>query len=134
MKLLKDILTPFSGESPIEDYLAGALSRRECFVFNEGEKGWLVIRQAPVGPYFADFMIYVSTPKGVRRFVVECDGKDFHTKPDQIEHDKKRDDYFNRKGLYVFRITGSEIYMSSDECAERVENFIRKRFLGVDYV
>lgn len=134
MKSLKDILTPFTGESPIEEALAGALKRRKHFVFNEGEKGFLVIRQAPVGPYFSDFMIYVATPKGTRRFVAECDGKDYHSSEEQIKYDKARDDYFNEQGLFVFRITGAEIYRSADDCAERIENFISKRFFGVDYV
>lgn len=59
------------------------------------------IRQHPIGPYFADFYF---PDKDV---VLEIDGKDYHSSPEQIKHDRVRDDYMNKKGLIVIRATGS---------------------------
>ena len=58
-------------------------------------------RQYPIGPYFADFYF----PKN--KLVLEIDGKDYHTSPEQVAHDRKRDIYMNKQGYAVVRVTGS---------------------------
>lgn len=54
--------------------------------------------QLPIGKYFADF----ADP--VKKIVIECDGKEFHSK----EKDKARDAFMASNGWTVYRISGSD--------------------------
>lgn len=55
--------------------------------------------QLPIGPFFADF----ADPH--KRIVVECDGAEFHK---DIERDRDRDAWMDKRGWVVYRITGRE--------------------------
>ena len=57
---------------------------------------------------------------------VECDGNEFHTRPDQIAKDKVRDIHIRRAGIKLFRFTGSDIYRNAAGCALRVYLEARK--------
>lgn len=67
--------------------------------------------QKRIGPYTADFyMTYLSDKDGLVKFIIECDGHDYHERTKaQASHDKKRDRYFTEQGYIVLRFTGSEI-------------------------
>jgi very-short-patch-repair endonuclease len=69
--------------------------------------------QAPVGPYFADFLLSLDG----KSVAVECDGKDFHSTPAQVEHDRKRDEFFLRRGIKTARFSGSAIHNDASGCA-----------------
>jgi hypothetical protein len=43
-------------------------------------------------------------------FFVECDGKDFHTSPEQVRKDRLRDNEMMLGGVTVLRFTGSQIH------------------------
>jgi very-short-patch-repair endonuclease len=57
---------------------------------------------------------------------IECDGSEFHTRPDQIAKDRLRDQQIRRAGIKLFRFTGSEIYRNAEGCALRVYLEARK--------
>jgi hypothetical protein len=63
--------------------------------------------QHKIEKYTADFMVEY----GDFKFVIECDGHDFHEKTKkQAVHDKKRDREMTSKGYIVMRFAGSEIW------------------------
>ena len=53
-------------------------------------------RQVPIGPYIADFVCFAA------RLIVELDGEP-HDKPEQIEHDGRRDAWLKSQDLRVLR-------------------------------
>ena len=59
-------------------------------------------RQHPIGPYVADFYAREI------RLVVEIDGTT-HTSPEQIEYDKRRDDFLRAQDIRVKRYTNLDI-------------------------
>ena len=93
--------------------------------------------QAPVGAYFADFMltmqikpgVLVKFPQGLStRVAIELDGHDFHEKTRrQAAHDKKRDRYFTGESIPFLRFTGSEIHHNAEKCAADALEFLYKR-------
>ena len=70
-------------------------------------------RQAPIGPYIADF--YCAGAK----LVIEIDGAD-HTEPRQIEHDARRDIYMSRLGYRVLRIPAGDVMRDVDDVAQGI--------------
>ena len=54
-------------------------------------------RQAPIGPYIADFLC------ASERLIVELDGAP-HEKPEQQAHDRARDAWLRRNGYVVLRL------------------------------
>lgn len=58
-------------------------------------------RQYVIGNYFADFYF----PK--YNVVLEVDGKEYHSSNKQILYDKKRNEFMNKKGFTVLRVTAS---------------------------
>jgi very-short-patch-repair endonuclease len=57
---------------------------------------------------------------------VECDGNEFHTRPEHVAKDRLRDQQIRRAGIKLFRFTGSEIYRNAEGCALRVYLEARK--------
>lgn len=57
-------------------------------------------RQKPIGKYFADFYFKENN------IVLEIDGREFHSTKEQLEHDEKRNVFFNNLGYKVLRING----------------------------
>jgi hypothetical protein len=125
-------------ESPIEEMLLAALV--PSIMAHEVPLGmayWPIAYelypQHVVGPYRADFALIYNRAKtgftracltempGTVRFIIECDGHDFHEKTkEQAARDKARDRYFSVNGWHVLRFTGSEIYADALECSTEV--------------
>lgn len=82
--------------------------------------------QAPiVGDYRADVCMVFLVKKKFLIFVIECDGHDFHERTkEQAARDRKRDRDMLAKGAIVIRFTGSEIWASPTECAERALDIV----------
>lgn len=128
--------------SPIEEILLAALMAYTAHpVFVEWhflgntrvDWGWrysrdytaYVHQQAKVGDYRADFLIVdCSVPFELakpRFMVVECDGHEFHEKTkEQAKRDKKRDRFFQSRGIKVLRFTGSEIFSDPEAVAAEI--------------
>lgn len=121
-------------ESPIEALLFSEIMRRKPFVLCKvgdvptGE-GYFVFPQRLIGPYRVDFMILgqgylpaqrVWPPRLSAALVVECDGQEFHSTPEQKEYDKARDRYFVENGLAVMRLSGAEIHKNVKLCVDEI--------------
>lgn len=65
------------------------------------------VRQAPVGPYVADFLCRE------RKLVVELDGAT-HATADEIEYDKRRTSFLARSGYRVIRFDNAAVFESVD--------------------
>lgn len=114
-------------ESPIETMLAVAILRQwndvEFLPFDaQLPRGWALIPQYPWGKYRIDLAL--RKPDGFLIFI-ECDGKDFHSSPEQIERDAAREQLMVERGYPVVRFTGSEINYSPVACANELRRFRR---------
>lgn len=97
-------------ESPIEIMFGMAL-------YDLLEDDWNLIPQFKFGKYRIDWALELPHRKAI---FVECDGSEFHTRPDQVMKDRWRDVSIRRAGHKLFRFTGSEIYRNAEGCALKV--------------
>ena len=99
-------------ESPIEGLLAAEFPQfaKKC--------GYTVVTQLEVGPFRYDFAIMNS--KGELVALVECDGREFHSTPEQIKRDQEKDDLAKELGVLMFRHTGKEICANPSRVAEQI--------------
>lgn len=96
-------------ESWIEQRLYDALTN----------KGYMVRKQVRCGPYRIDLCI--------GNIAIECDGKAFHSSPDQKIYDKRRSAYLYRHGYKsVLRFTGSDINTDVQKCVGAIEKKLFK--------
>jgi very-short-patch-repair endonuclease len=65
------------------------------------------VRQAPLGPYFADFLCRE------RRLIVEVDGVT-HGEDHQISHDARGTPYLESQGYRVLRVWNIEVFTNLD--------------------
>lgn len=118
-------------ESPIEDVFIKALAlyylmnHASWLGVNErkSDDNWHVQTQAQIGSYRVDFLL--TPPEVKRRYVIECDGHDFHERTkEQAARDRARDRDLVSDGYVVLRFTGSEIWRDPWGCAMDVETQI----------
>lgn len=116
-------------ESPIETMLGLALAERlhhagGLWSIVQPDDGWeyderhlCLIPQMPWRKYRIDWTI---RRQGKPFIFIECDGNEFHTKPEDVARDQVRDAAITAAGIKVFRFTGSEIFKDADRCAFQV--------------
>lgn len=85
---------------------------------------WFLYPQFKWRRYRIDWALAV--PHKSAPVFIECDGNEFHTKPEDVARDRRRDIMIRRAGIKLFRFTGSEIYQNAKGCAMRVYNEARK--------
>lgn len=126
-------------ESPIEGVMFSAFMRDPNFIICMTEDavqgcGIFVRTQVPIGPYKADFLVKavgfdratkIWPPNVKEYYAIECDGHEFHSSPEQISHDKKRDEYFSKRGIKTLRFTGSQINKDAEKCLNHIHQIIR---------
>lgn len=83
-------------------------------------KGYKVDTQVPCGKYRIDIVLTDY------KIAIECDGKEFHSTPDQKRYDKNRSNYLRKHGYSVWRFTGSQIMGDM----EKTMKTINKRIYG----
>lgn len=92
----------------------------------ENEFHLLVLPQAQIGGWRADFLICATNDSGDRKpawrkAIVECDGHDFHERTkEQAAKDRSRDREAQMQGYHILRFTGSELWRDPWGCAEKV--------------
>lgn len=126
-------------DSPIEVILLQEMIRNKRFIICKTidevmGAGYFVVPQSTVGKYRADFIVIcqgwpankpnIWPPRKTVKIAVECDGKDFHTLPDQKEYDRIRDEYFLSEGIKTIRFTGGEIVRSATICVNGLVSFL----------
>lgn len=114
-------------ESPIETMLAVAILRQwpdvEFRTPDAGPgRGWSLIPQYPWGAYRVDLAL--RKPDGFVIFI-ECDGREFHSSPEQVERDQVREQAMVEAGYPVVRFSGSEINYSPTACANLLRRYRR---------
>ena len=72
-----------------------------------------VRKQAPIGPYIADFAIHAKD------LVIEVDGE-HHLRTEQVRHDATRDSWLTGQGYKVLKFTTGELSESFDGCIEEI--------------
>ena len=79
--------------------------------------GHKFVRQAPIGPYFADFLCRE------RKVVVEVDGGTHGTKP-ELARDDTRAAAMRRLGYRVFRVHNIDVYENMERLLDALLAFI----------
>jgi very-short-patch-repair endonuclease len=97
-------------ESPIEVMLGVAL-------VDIMPEGWQLIPQLKWRVYRIDWCL---RRPGKPDIFIECDGKEFHTKPEHVARDQRRDAEMARAGIKIMRFTGAQIFNSANWCALQV--------------
>lgn len=82
--------------------------------------------QAKIGPYRVDFTLTNIPGVVLLKMVIELDGQDFHSTPEQRDYDTKRERYLQRGGWQVVRFTGSQINGNCMACISEVEGLVRE--------
>jgi len=120
-----------TADSPIESILGAAIML--CFR-RSGKPIALASEPAPTSArlllipqfkwlvYRSDWAIY--NPKTTGALLIECDGKEFHSSPERIAHDKKKDQSAHDLGFLTMRFSGSRIHRNADDCAQEVFDFV----------
>lgn len=73
-------------------------------------RGFRAIPQFKVAGYSIDIVI-----EGMHgKFAIECDGDEFHSTPEQISSDERRERILGRCGWAFWRVRGSEFYRNQD--------------------
>lgn len=123
-------------ESPIEQLLALEMARINLLGINLcnpfidvlGIENQVEI-ECQENTYRVDFFITVNYKnQGIKYFVIECDGHEFHQKTKkQVENDNKRTRDLQKKGCEIIRFSGTEIWHKSNKCACEIRNIIMSK-------
>lgn len=84
--------------------------------------------QHKVEGYRLDFLL-VAIDTAARKawtMAIECDGRAYHTSPEQIAYDRHRDAVLDAKGIPTMRFDGSTIRGDTASFVERVGNWLRE--------
>lgn len=126
-------------ESPIESMFAGALAaalrrryRDDAFgIFhpaepNEYEPGTIVlIAQFDLLRFRYDFALRVQGAQ-TPFLLIECDSKQYHSSPEAIANDRRKDDCAFKHAIPLLRFTGGQIHYRIDECVAKVIAFLEE--------
>ena len=72
-----------------------------------------VRKQAPIGPYIADFAIHSA------KIVIEVDGE-FHFESERMAKDRVRDAWLAGQGYRVIRMSTGDLEAAYDGCIEEI--------------
>lgn len=128
-----------AAESPIEEMLGGALTaelrRRytpEQFgIYNPSEPNehphgcMMLVTQFDLLRFRYDFAMRVQ---GFPRpfLLIECDSKQFHSTPEQIANDRRKDECAFRHAIPLIRLAGRDIHYRIEKCVSEVVQFLEK--------
>lgn len=109
-------------DSPIETIFGGEIARLMGDVLGEmfsvGETGaeaeFALVPQFKLNKFRYDFALCV---RGEAYVLIECDGKDFHASPEQIDNDAAKDLAARTNGMQIKRFPGWRINAHARECA-----------------
>ncbi|MEI5877116.1 MULTISPECIES: DUF559 domain-containing protein [Bacillus cereus group] len=94
-------------ESPIERVMYKLLSNN----------GFHPRAQVPCGKYRIDLVV-------LGRIAIECDGKQWHSSPQQRAHDRKKDVFLRQNGYIVLRFSGRDIYRRQKYILKKIQDNI----------
>ncbi len=79
-------------------------------------KGYEFTQQYPVGAYRIDIVVAFNGKK----IALECDGEEFHSRPEDVMNDMSRQSVLERNGWRFIRLCGSEFFRNEEKAMERV--------------
>ena len=82
--------------------------------------------QLRVEGYRVDFALTNIPDTQLLKVVIELDGHDFHSSPEQRNYDTERDRYLLRRGWQVIRFTGSQINRDCEGCVRETVESVRE--------
>lgn len=106
-------------ESPIEILLGAAIKASIGHVLDSAslelvpQYKWLRFRM--------DFAILKNNQPVL---FIECDGREFHSTPEQLANDQRKDDEAKLSDIPLLRFSGSEIHRFTEGCVERVLTYL----------
>jgi hypothetical protein len=68
--------------------------------------------------YKIDYAIRTSNGPMI---AIECDGLQFHARPETYVRDRIRDRYLQQRGFYIMRFSSNEIFNGLDKCVEEID-------------
>jgi len=74
--------------------------------------------QYGIGPYVVDFAIQEL------QIVIECDGDYWHSQPECIKRDRRKDTYLAARGWRVLRFSETAINTDMEQCLMRVKSVL----------
>ncbi len=87
------------------------------------QRGYYVIPQYPVNDRRIDLVVVGAG----RRLAVECDGRAWHTSPDQVRQDLERERELRRMGWKFWRIRESEFYFDPERALQPLWEELERR-------
>ena len=99
-----------------------AMTKAETILWNsvrDGQLGAKIRRQAPVGPYIADFACLAA------KLVIELDGPP-HERPEQQEHDRRRDAWMRERGWRVLRVPNDVVLGGGGMVLDLIRRIMRE--------
>jgi very-short-patch-repair endonuclease len=79
-----------------------------------------------LGPYIYDLAIFrEGRPYPI--MIIECDGKDFHCTPEQLQNDARKNNLARSAGIVLLRFTGTEIHRTPDDCLAKILQTMRRK-------
>lgn len=105
-------------ESPIEYILWNELQTRLGFSPTDSADpgpGLWIYTQYEIDQFRVDIRLLFVGDKSASELVVECDGKAYHSSPDQRARDQLRQAIIEDRGYKILRFTGSDINSRPDE-------------------
>jgi len=79
--------------------------------------------QKKIGPYKVDYLFD-------NNIILECDGP-HHTHPVQVQHDKMRDSYIEKKGYKILRCDWDMVAAMTDDVIELLQNYISNNYTSI---
>jgi len=101
--------------SPLEDIMYQALKRDNI----QPERQFYV--KAGGKFYCLDFCVFCKE----RNINIECDGEKYHTLPDALTRDRKRNNDLACQGWSVIRFSGAQIRNNLPDCLRLIKKTIR---------
>ncbi|TAL67490.1 MAG: DUF559 domain-containing protein [Bacteroidetes bacterium] len=104
-------------ESPIEEKMWEAFKKEEINAERQYE---VILGKGRNQRFYLDFAV----PCKERKLGVECDGDKYHTKPDDVKKDKRRDNVLESQGWNILRYTTDDIMYRINDTIYQVKETI----------
>lgn len=123
-----------STDSPIEDLMGASLlmffgrtdhplTLCKNLDVQAAHDGLLLVPQFKWSFYRSDWAIY--NPRTGAAFLIECDGKDFHSSAEQLAHDAKKDQAAIDRGFLTMWFPGWRINKDPDSCTQKIYDAVQ---------
>jgi very-short-patch-repair endonuclease len=97
-------------ESPIEVMLGSQLQA-------DLPAQWALVPQYKLRGFRFDFAVFPAGESQTPKLLIECDGRQFHNSPEQIQRDARKTELCCELRIPLLRFTGREIYRDQRFCS-----------------